>query len=262
MSGHLVDRMAVEVCGDGEAVVLVHGLGGSSNTWTPLMPVLSHHSVVRPDLPGSGRSSRAHALDRGALSVDRLVDAVLRVCGALGIERAWFAGHSLGAILCTHLAIREPQRVRGLFLLGPLLAPPDPARSAIRQRAARARAEGMNGIADAIVQATLSSHTRNAAPVAVAAVRESLMAQDPEGYARTCEALAEAEPAEATAITAPVLLVTGDEDPVAPPQSVRALGARLPQARVEVLGRCGHWPSFERPGECQALLREFLARGR
>jgi len=260
MGRQLVDRMAVEVDGEGEALVMLHGLGGSSNTWTPLMPVLSHHRVVRPDLPGSGRSPRAHALEAGSLSLDRLVDSVLRVCGALGVERAWFAGHSLGTIVCTHLAARAPGLVRGLFLLGPLLAPPDPARGAIRQRAERARAEGMNGIADTIVQSTLSSDSRRAAPVVVAAVRESLLAQDPEGYARTCEALAACEPADPALIEAPVLLVTGDEDPVAPAQSVRALGARLPRARVEILGRCGHWPSFERAAECQSLLRDFLAR--
>lgn len=262
MALSLVDRMAVECEGEGEAVVMVHGLGGTTNTWTPLMPVLGRHRVVRMDLPGSGRSARAHALDAGVLSIDRLVDAVLRVCGALGVERAWLAGHSLGAIVCSHLAARAPARVRGLFLLGPLLEPPEAARPTIRQRAQRARADGMAGIADALVQATLSTRTRESAPVAVAAVRESLMGQDPEGYARTCEALADARAADVSAMPCPALLVTGDQDPVAPPQVVRAVAGRLPDARVEVLGRCGHWPTYEQPEQCQALLRGFLTRGR
>ncbi|MBL8532767.1 MAG: alpha/beta fold hydrolase [Betaproteobacteria bacterium] len=262
MAQRFVDRMAVEVDGDGEAVVLLHGLGGTSNTWTPLMPALVRHRAVRVDLPGSGRSQRAYALDHGPLSIDAMADSVMRVCGALGIERAWLAGHSLGTIVCAHVAVREPKWVRGLFLLGPLLAPPDPARAAITQRAAKARAEGMAGIADALVQATLASHTRQSAPVAVAAVRESLMGQDPEGYARTCEALAEAKAADVAALDVPVLLVTGDEDPVAPPQSVRAMGSRFPKARVEVLARCGHWTTFEKPAECQSLLGDFLRSAR
>ena len=60
----------------------------------------------------------------------------------------------------------------------------------------------------------------------------------------------------------PVLLVTGDEDGVAPPQQVRALADKLhaaKSARVVVLPRCGHWTPIERPDECARELREFLA---
>ncbi|HLL18815.1 MAG TPA: alpha/beta fold hydrolase, partial [Rubrivivax sp.] len=59
MALHLIDRVAVEDEGEGDVVFCVHGLGGSSNTFTPLMPVLTRHRVVRVDLPGSGRSQRA-----------------------------------------------------------------------------------------------------------------------------------------------------------------------------------------------------------
>jgi len=254
--------MAVDVDGEGDAVVMIHGLGGSANTWTPLMPVLSHHRVVRIELPGSARSHRAHAVDGKALSVASLVAAVLRVCGALRIEKAWVVGHSLGTIVAMHLAAQEPKLVRGLALFGALLAPPDAARSNIVARAAKVRAEGMGPVADALVQATLSSATRTQAPVGVALVRESLLGQDPEGYAKTCEALAEAQPADVGALGCPVLLVTGDDDPVSPPQAVRAVAGKFANARVEVLPRCGHWTPVEKPAECQALLREFLARGR
>ncbi len=262
MPQQLIDRMAVHVDGDGDAVVMVHGLGGTSNTWTPLMPVLGRHRAVRPELPGSGRSNRAHTLQAGPLTIQRLVEAVLRVCSALRIERAWFAGHSLGTIVCLHLAAQEASMVRGLALFGPVLAPPDVARAPLRQRAERARSEGMAGIADALTLATLSASTRETQPVAVAAMRESLMGQCPEGYARTCEALADAQPADVSRIDAPALLVTGDEDAIAPAQAARALAARMPRARVEILSRCGHWTTFERAAECQGLLREFLARGR
>lgn len=262
MPQQLIDRMAVHVDGEGDALVMVHGLGGTSNVWTPLMPALSRCRVVRPELPGSGRSDKAYLLERGPLSMDALVSAVLRVCGALRIDRAWFAGHSLGTIVCMHLAVREPGMVRGLALFGALLAPPDSARASLRQRAERARGEGMHNITDAIVQATLSSSTRQTQGVAVAAVRESLMGQSPEGYAQTCGALAETQPADVSQIQAPALLVTGDEDPIAPPQGLRALASKMQNARVEVLPRCGHWTTYERPAECAALLRDFLARGR
>ena len=60
----------------------------------------------------------------------------------------------------------------------------------------------------------------------------------------------------------PVLLVTGDEDGVAPPQAVRSMADRLHASRskrVVVLPRCGHWTPVERPDECQRELRDFLA---
>ena len=262
MPQQLIDRMAVQVDGEGDALVMVHGLGGTSTVWTPLMGVLGRYRVVRPELPGSGRSNKAHALEQGPLSIDRLVSSVLRVCGALGIEKAWFAGHSLGTIVFMHLAVREPAMVKGLALFGALLAPPDAGRMGMRQRAVEARAEGMAGITDAIVQAALSSSTRETQGVAVAAVRESLMGQCAEGYARTCEALAEAQPADVSQIAAPALLVTGDEDPIAPAQGVRTIASKMQHARVEILPRCGHWTTYERPVECAALLKDFLARGR
>lgn len=261
MTLHIIERAAVEDEGEGDAVVCVHGLGGSSNTFTPLMPTLARHRVVRVDMPGSARSARVE----GALSIARFVDALQSICARLGVGRAHWIGHSLGTIVCQHLAVAAPKLVRSLALFGPLLAPPEAARTAIRARGAKARSEGVVGmheIALGLVGTALSADTRQRSPLAVAFVRESLTRQDPEGYARTCDALADAEPAAVERIEAPVLLVTGDEDGVAPPQQVRALAEKLHTAktsRVVVLPRCGHWTPIERPDECARELREFLA---
>ena len=261
MSLHFFERVAVEDEGEGDAVVCVHGLGGSSNTWTPLMPALARQRVIRVDLPGSGRSQRVE----GALSIARFADAVLSACTRLDVARAHFVGHSMGTIVCQHLALAAPKLVRSLALFGPLVAPPEAARTAMRARAARARgdgAAGMHEITQALLQAALSAETRRRSPLAVAYVRESLMRQDGEAYARSCEALAEAPAAAVEEITVPVLLVTGDEDGVAPPQAVRAMAERLHRAasaRIVVLPRCGHWTPVERPEDCARELRDFLA---
>jgi len=261
VSLHLFERVAVEDEGEGDAVVCVHGLGGSSNTWTPLMPALARQRVIRVDLPGSGRSQRVE----GALSIARFADAVLSACTRLDVARAHFVGHSMGTIVCQHLALAAPKLVRSLALFGPLVAPPEAARTAMRARAARARGDGATGmheITQALLQAALSAETRRRSPLAVAYVRESLMRQDGEAYARSCEALAEAPAAAVEEITVPVLLVTGDEDGVAPPQAVRAMAERLHRAasaRIVVLPRCGHWTPVERPEDCARELRDFLA---
>lgn len=260
MSFQLIDRVAVEEEGEGPAVVCVHGLGGSSNSFTPLMPALARHRVLRVDLPGSGRSQRAE----GELSIERYVEALLRICERLGVARAHWVGHSMGTIVCQHIAAGHPKLAASIALFGPLIAPPDAARTAMKARAAKARegAAGMHEITQGLLQAAISADTRQRLPLAVAFVRESLMRQEGEAYARSCEALAGAQAAAVERIEAPVLLVTGDEDGVAPPQSVRAMADRLHNAarkRVVVLSRCGHWTPVERPDECQRELRDFLA---
>lgn len=257
MATQFVDGLAVEVEGDGSPVVCVHGLGGTSNTWTPLLSALHGHRVVRVDLPGSGRSPFGSAEP----SIERMADAVLRVCIALEIEQAVFVGHSMGTIVCQQLALRQPRLVSRLALFGPLAAPADAARPNIRARASKAREGGvaaMQEIADAIAQGGTSAATRQGLPLATALVRESLMRQEPEGYARSCEALADVEGAPLESIACPVLLVTGEDDAVAPPAAVREMASRLADAEVVVLPQCGHWTPFEKPGECTQLLAGFL----
>ncbi|WP_372662030.1 alpha/beta fold hydrolase [Hydrogenophaga sp.] len=259
MTTHYIAGVAVEVEGDGSPIVCVHGLGGTSNTWTPVLRAMRRHQIVRIDLPGSGRSGSA----TDGLSIDSMVAAVAAVCQHLGIAGAHFVGHSMGTIVCQHLAVQQPSLVKSLALFGPLACPPDAARPNILARAEKARSGGtvaMQEIADAIVQGSTSVSTRDVLPVAAALVRESLMRQDPQGYARSCAALAAAQSAALEDITVPVLLVTGDEDGVAPPGAVREMARRLPNARVEVFNRCGHWTTFERPIECAQQLEAFLAR--
>jgi 3-oxoadipate enol-lactonase len=265
-----VDRMAVDVRGPSEgadAIVFVHGLGGSMNAWTPLLPALGRWRNVRPELPGAARSRKAYALGeatphRGHLSAETHADAVLRVCEALGISRAHLVGHSFGTIIALHVAAKEPSRVRSLALFGAMAEPVPAQRENMRARAAAAREQGMFDIAEGISQFALSPSTRETLPVTVAYVRDSIAAQDPEGFARNCIALAESQSARLELIKCPTLVVNGDEDMVTPLSGARQLAARLANARLEVFGRCGHWPMLERPADSQRVLRDFLDRVR
>ncbi|HET6157428.1 MAG TPA: alpha/beta hydrolase [Dongiaceae bacterium] len=256
MSTQIVERMAVEIDGDGDPVILLHGLGGTSNSWTPQMSVFAgRFRVIRPDLPGSGRSP----LPSDVLSIDLLADLVIRTAEKLGIERAHLAGHSMGTIVCQHVAVRAPKLVRSLALIGVLTAPPDAARKGLKDRAQKVRAEGMSAVADAVVQAATSSQSKAGNPVAIAAARESLMRQAPDGYAAHCEALSNAVAADPAAITCPTLLIAGEDDVVAPPSVARGLADKLKGARVHVLPRVGHWLTFEAANDVNTLLKEFLS---
>jgi len=257
MSTSYVNGMAVEIEGQGPALLCIHGLGGSSNTWTPVMSAFEGFRVIRPDLPGSARSPLAAE----ALSIESYVGALAGLLAALEIDALHIAAHSLGTIVAQHLAVAHPARVRSLALFGPLAAPPEAGRAGIRARAELARGgdAAMQEIADAIVKGATSAQTKQDRPAVLALVRESVMRQQPEGYAQSCEALAGAQAAAVEALDVPALLVTGDQDGVAPAANVEALAGRIAGSRHLVFGGCGHWTTYEQPQACVQALREFYS---
>ena len=198
---HLVGRIAVDVetpTGGGEGALL-HPRPGRhlEHLDAAGMPALSRFTAVRFDLPGSGRSHRVE----GALSIDALRRRrCRRVLASCRMERAMWSAirwapssrpiwpraspGSSAAWRCSARCWRRPT------WRGPAWA-----------RGAKARGEGVAGmqaIADALVQAATSAETRARRPAAVAYVREIADAPGPDGYARTCDALAEAQPADAS----------------------------------------------------------------
>ena len=256
MASSWIDGIAVEVSGEGPPVLCIHGLGGSSNVWTPLMPALAGHQVIRFDLPGSARSPLADE----KLSIDVFVRAAHKVLAGLGIGRVTVLAHSLGTVVAQHFAVAHPDQVDGLILFGPLAAPPEQGRPGILARAKLARdgLPAMQEIADAIVAGATGKETKAHNSLALALVRECVMRQPAEGYAQSCEALAAAQPAPVEQLTVPVLLVTGDQDGVAPAAAVQALAARIGNSSVRVLEHCGHWTTFEKTAECAAEIEKFF----
>ncbi|MDA0230552.1 MAG: alpha/beta hydrolase [Proteobacteria bacterium] len=245
--------LEIEQHGQGDAMIMVHGLGGTSNAWYPQATLLARSfHVIRPDMEGSGRSPA-----KGKISIASLVKDVSKLMDKLNIKSAHFIGHSMGTIVCQHLAASSPARVKSLALLGPLAEPPQAARGAIKDRASAARSNGMTPIADTLVQVALSADSRVHQPSVAAFVREIIMRQDAEGYARTCEALAVAKSADLSKIKCRTLLITGDEDGVAPPASVQKLSRAIKGSKAIILDRCGHWTPIERSSEVNAALMNF-----
>jgi len=247
-------KFAHERSGQGTPTVLVHGLGGTSNVWQPQISALETvGSVLRVDLDGAGRSPA-----RGKLSIDSWVDLLIELMDAFELKSARFAGHSLGTLIVQHLASKHPRRVSALALLGVNRAPEEARRQTVRARAAKARTEGMVGIADSVIATALSPTTVRDKPVVVAFVRELLMRQDAEGYARSCEAVSEAVAADLSRIACPVLAIAGKDDAVSPPDASVRIASELPNARSVVIEQCGHWMTLEQPTAVNAALVEFF----
>jgi len=250
MSDIRLGSMIIEDAGDGTAVVMVHGLGGSSNSFQPLIGRLEGYRVLRPDLPGAGRS----AVRPGLSALGQLASAVRDGVRAAGVERAHFVGHSMGTLICQYLAAERPETVASLVLFGPILEPPTAARAALKERAAAARSGGMVGIADAVAAGSVA----DGHPAAAAFVRESLMRQDPAGYVAHCVALSVATAADHGAVSCPTLLIAGDMDPVAPVEMARRLQQSIAGARLEIVPGVGHWMMLEAPRRSAELLRTHL----
>ena len=256
MTGAAVGRTQIEIDGAGPGIVFVHGLGGDSNSFQMLLGALGGFRCIRPDLPGSGRSPRPF----DALSIELFADAIAEIMEKIGGGAAHLVGHSMGTMVCQHVATRVPHSVKSLTLFGPIVEPSDAARQRLRERARTARQDGLIGIADAAATGGTSSASRNANPLLGPFVRESHMRQDPEGFAQTCEALAGGAAADLRFLRCPTLIVTGDEDAVAPPSAAQALADRIKGAKLKVLEHCGHWTPFERPQDCARLLSEHVRK--
>ncbi|WP_298289454.1 alpha/beta hydrolase [Novosphingobium sp.] len=251
----MADTLAFEISGAGDPVLFIHGLGGTGNVFGPQVGVLSRFfTCVRFDLPGAGQSAL------GAVrTMDDLVLATLSALEQAGIDQpVHIIAHSMGTVVAQHLALRAPERVRSLSLIGPVHAPAEAGRKGLQARAATARSEGLTGIADQIVAGGTSADTKAHRPEIAAFVRELVMRQPAAGYAQHCEALAGVEAADVSQIGVPALLITGDEDNTSPSPACAALASKFPDAELLILDRTGHWTTLERPGEVNQALVNFL----
>jgi len=248
-------QLFVDQYGEGEPVLFVHGLGGSANCWRPLSNDLCNdYRLIVPELPCSARSPITETL-----TIESIADSMWALLDSLDISQAHLIGHSMGTIVCQYMAAARPDGVTSMSLLGPLAEPPEPARGALRDRAELVRQSGMRGVADALADVALSKKTKRENGNVQGFVREVIIGQNPEGYAKSCIALAAAQAVDASLLSVPTLLITGDEDGVAPPANVEKLHQALPDSKYHVLDNCGHWTLNERPNAVCELVRSFIA---
>lgn len=247
-------NLGYEQHGTGPAVIMVHGLGGSSNTFQPqALALAKEFRVVRPDLPGAGRSASQEA---GSLT--SVATAVIALADRLEVGSFHLVGHSLGTVICQIVAAEHARRVLSMTLLGPLAEAAPAARTALAERAERVRREGLDWFVDGYIANSLAKKTNESNPAVGAFLRESLMRQTPTRYADFCEELARHNAVPLSRIEAPTLLLTGDEDKVGTVPVVTAMSQQLPQARMHVLKECGHWLTVECPVEVNSALSQHL----
>ncbi|KAG9678825.1 hypothetical protein KCU99_g1093, partial [Aureobasidium melanogenum] len=243
-------------------LVFVHGLGGTSDYWTPLVQMArlaTTHNLHFLDLEGHGLSPTSPLTK---LSIESFAADLKGVFDHAKISGATLLAHSMGCLIAIQFVLDNPGLVNRLVLIGPPPSPlPEAASTNSHTRAHLVRAEGMSAVVDAIVTAGTSSRTKSHNPLAVTAIRLSLLGQDPDGYAKACAALANATTKlDLAAVKPETLIITGSEDKVSPPQLCEGYAASLPSAcPVTVLEGVGHWHVYEDAEGVSSAVSSFLS---
>jgi 3-oxoadipate enol-lactonase len=237
--------------------VLVHGLGGTgADIWKRQIDDLAaEFRVISYDLRGSGRSE----VTPGPYTIELLAEDLRALVEALELGNAALVAHSMGGSIALAYAARHPGDVRALVGVGAPAGFPDQARAGLAARAETVEAEGMTAVAETVATNGVSPTFREGQPSEFQALIAMLAANDPSGYAAQCRALVGLDLADRLeAITAPVLLVSGDRDGVSPPAVTEANAAAVADGRFVIVADCGHILTWEKPEELASAAWPFL----
>jgi pimeloyl-ACP methyl ester carboxylesterase len=253
----------------GSPVVLIHGIGGSVESWLPTFGALAtQHRVYAFDLLGQGRTDKPRDVSYG---IPDLAQFVKDLMAALKVERAHVVGHSLGGAVGTRLAIMAPMAVDKLVLvssaglgkgvtlglrlssvpvLGEILTRPSRSGTA---RFARTAVYDPAVMTDELIEqqyqmASLPGMQQSFLRILrangnVFGQFESMVGPNVRGLA---------------AITGPVLVVWGRQDQVLPVAHAEVAARGLPNARLHIFDHCGHIPMLEHTQAFNELLVGFL----
>lgn len=241
----------VEGPDDAPVLVLLNSLGTDLRMWSPQAEALrGEFRLVRCDARGHGGSP----VPAPPWTLADLGGDVLALLDSLGIERASFAGVSLGGATALWLAAHAPGRVESAIpcFTAASFGPPGPW----LERAATVRAAGVEAVADGVLDRWFTDRVD---PDLRARLREVLVATPPDGYAAATEVVAHLDlRPDLGRIAAPTLVVAGAEDRACPPPVGRALAAGIPGAGFAELPGAAHLGNLERPDAFTDLIRSHL----
>ena len=243
--------------GKGPTLVLLHCLGVDHGLWNIAAAGLDDsYTLVSYDFPGHG----ATPVPSGGYGVEDLSAQLAAVLTREGIERAHVAGISLGGLVAQHFAATQPRRVDKLVLIDTTPRYVEAAREMWVERAAQARAKGVPSLIEGLLKIWFTDAFAATNPPSVQYVRDRFDHCPAEGYALACEALRAAELRPLVpAITAPTLVICGDQEQPPFQQAARFLQDNIKGARLEYLSPAKHASVLEQPQAFQKLMRDFLA---
>ena len=269
LHGH---RVSFRRAGWGPVILLIHGIAGSSETWSPIMDALAEkYTVVAPDLIGHGESAKP----RGDYSLGAYASGIRDLLGAIGHDRGTIVGHSLGGGVAMQMAYQFPERCERLVLVS--------SGGLGREVHAMLRAATLPG-SELVLPMLASSRVLNATTAVGDFLGRLGLRAGPDleemwrGFSSLNDVGARAafihtlrgivdpggQRVNATdrlylAQRVPTMLLWGERDPIIPVEHGRAAHGAMPGSRLEVFAGAGHFPHREHPARFVSVLEDFVA---
>lgn len=241
--------------GNGPIVVLSHALGCDLRMWDGVAAQLARaHTVLRYDHRNHGASERVP----GALRIETLAqDAAELIQREAGGEPVHFVGLSMGGMTAQALAVRHPELLRTVTIANSSAHYPDQA--PWRARAETVAARGVAAIAPGAVSRWLTPAFAATPEGQVAAeqLQAVLLANDPQAYIESCNAVAAIDFRDSNRrVAVPTLVIGGLQDEATPFAMSEAIAAVIPHARLASID-AAHVSAVERPVEFAQLLIDY-----
>ncbi len=227
--------------------ILIHGAGGHHLFWPPQIRRLHEERIFAPDLPGHGKSS---GLGRHAIE-DYSAD-VLEFVGILNLSASVLVGHSMGGAIALDIALRFPERVTGLVLVGTgarLRVAPELLRSTADPSTA---SEAFQLMSDLSFSPETDLRLKETASQRLAETRLPVL----HGDLLACDKFDVRE--QLPGISVPTLVLCGAVDRMTPPAYSAFLQQKIPGARLAIVERAGHMVMLEQPEAVATLIGDFL----
>lgn len=260
------DRVAYLDEGAGEVLLLIHGMGGNSNNWQAMIPALSKKfRVVAPDLLGHGQTDKP----RGDYSLGAFAVWLRDFLDALGIPRVTIVGHSLGGGIAMQFAHQHHDYCERLILVssGGLGGEVNPALrlfsvpgSGVLLQLASSKPVLKARKALSALKSTdedLSHHWEAHAALSNPENRQAFL--------RTLRAVVDRRGQAVCALnrlhfnaTKPVMVISGDQDPVIPIAHAYAAHQAMPHSRLHIIPGVAHHPHTAQPDTVASLIHDFI----
>ena len=238
-------------------ITFIPGIGNDASFWRRQAEALSaHFQVLCFDPWGHGDSP----LPPPDCRFDDMVAGVVQLWDALGIARSSVVGLGFGGSIALALGIDHPARVERVAAFCCRPRQPDDRRAFWRARGEAARNAGMEALVAATVDRWLRPEVRAAHPEIDRALRAMMLRTSVEGYVAYANVFADMDfSARLAKLAVPTLLVAAEHDHGGGPvESMQAMAAQIPGARLEILAGVGHICNHEAPDAVSALLQAFM----
>ena len=248
---------AVDVQGDGLAVLFIHGFPLDRTVWRYLIAPLTGRRRIVPDLRGLGLSDAPET----GYSIAQYADDMATMLRLLDVERAVVCGLSMGGYVALDMWRRHRERIAGLILINSRSEADGPAaRDARDEMITMVERDGTQALADLLVPKLLAPESQTTMPQVVERVRTMIESAPPAGVIGALRAMKDREDATALlpTIDVPTLVIAGREDQLIPVDHARSMAAEIPGAQFTLIPGAGHLAPIEQPVPTSRVIGEFL----